>query len=191
MNIKEFLKEELLINYSTLEIQNKTMKKNIILIILFFIQLQGQEIDDSLTTTKFSDFQLSSERFISGKDGNIMMKVNIWGHVGNPGSHIVYDGIDFASLLSLVGGPNDGANLKKVKVFRELPDGNDRLSYIIDIDQFIKTGDRSNFIKIKPNDTIIIPQKFGDLLIRQIGTVNTIFSLITIYLQISFLFGNG
>ena len=167
------------------------MKKNIILIILFFIQLQGQEIDDSLTTTKFSDFQLSSERFISGKDGNIMMKVNIWGHVGNPGSHIVYDGIDFASLLSLVGGPNDGANLKKVKVFRELPDGNDRISYTVDIDQFIKTGDRSNFIKIKPNDTIIIPQKFGDLLIRQIGTVNTIFSLITIYLQISFLFGNG
>ena len=167
------------------------MKKNIILIILFFIQLQGQEIDDSLTANKFSDFQLSSERFISGKDGNIMMKVNIWGHVGNPGSHIVYDGIDFASLLSLVGGPNDGANLKKVKVFRELPDGNDRLSYIIDIDQFIKTGDRSNFIKIKPNDTIIIPQKFGDLLIRQIGTVNTIFSLITIYLQISFLISNG
>ena len=133
------------------------MKKNIILITLFFIALQGQEIDDSLANTKFSDFQLSSERFISGKDGNIMMKVNIWGHVGNPGSHIVYDGIDFASLLSLVGGPNDGANLKKVKVFRELPDGNDRISYTVDIDQFIKTGDRSNFIKIKPNDTIIIP----------------------------------
>ena len=167
------------------------MKKNIILITLFFIALQGQEIDDSLANTKFSDFQLSSERFISGKDGNIMMKVNIWGHVGNPGSHIVYDGIDFASLLSLVGGPNDGANLKKVKVFRELPDGNDRISYTVDIDQFIKTGDRSNFIKIKPNDTIIIPQKFSDLLIRQIGTVNTIFSLVTIYLQISFLISNG
>ena len=78
------------------------MKKNIILIILFFIPLQGQEVDDSSTTNKFSDFQLSSERFIPGKDGNIMMKVNIWGHVGNPGSHIVYDGIDFASLLSLL-----------------------------------------------------------------------------------------
>ena len=91
----------------------------------------------------------------------------------------------------MVGGPNDGANLKKVKVFRELPDGNDRISYTVDIDQFIKTGDRSNFIKIKPNDTIIIPQKFSDLLIRQIGTVNTIFSLVTINLQISFLISNG
>ena len=50
------------------------MKKNIILITLFFIALQGQEIDDSLANTKFSDFQLSSERFISGKDGNIMME---------------------------------------------------------------------------------------------------------------------
>ena len=43
---------------------------NIILIALFFIPLQGQKIDDSLTTTKFSDFQLSSERFISGKGYN-------------------------------------------------------------------------------------------------------------------------
>jgi len=120
-----------------------------------------------------------------------MMKVNIWGHVGNPGSHIVYDGIDFASLLSLVGGPIDGANLKKVKVFREFPDDDGNLAYTIDIDQFIKTGDRSNFIKIRPNDTIIIPQRFSDLLIRQIGTVNAVFSLITIYLQISFLINNG
>ena len=167
------------------------MKNFFILIILFLISLKGQEIEDSSIKRKFSDFQLSSERFISGKDGNIMMKVNIWGHVGNPGSHIVYDGIDFASLLSLVGGPNDGANLKKVKVFREFPDDDGNLAYTIDIDQFIKTGDRSNFIKIKPNDTIIIPQRFSDLLIRQIGTVNAVFSLITIYLQISFLINNG
>ena len=42
-----------------------------------------------------------------------MIKINIWGNVNNPGSHLVYDGIDLASLLSSVGGPIDGANLKR------------------------------------------------------------------------------
>ena len=51
----------------------------------------------------FSDFQISRERYLSDNSGNIMMNVNIWGQVNSPGSHLVYDGIDFASLLSVVG----------------------------------------------------------------------------------------
>ena len=132
----------------------------------------------------FSDFQISSERYLSDNSGNIMMNVNIWGQVNSPGSHLVYDGIDFASLLSVVGGPIDGANLKNVRIYREIPDGDGSLVYHIDLNQFINTGNRSNFIKIKPNDTIIIPQKFSSYLLKQVGTINTIFSLITIYLQI-------
>ena len=43
----------------------------------------------------FSDFQISSERYLTDNKGNIMMNVNVWGHVGQPGHHLVYDGIDF------------------------------------------------------------------------------------------------
>ena len=118
------------------------------------------------------------------------MRVNIWGHVASPGSHLVYDGIDLASLLSAVGGPKEGANFKKVTLYREKPDNNGNLVYTIDFDEFLKTGDRSNFIKIYPNDTIIIPQKLSNLLFKQIGTVNTIFSLVMIYLQIEYLAKN-
>ena len=67
---------------------------------------------------KFADYQISSERYLTSSNGNIMMNVNIWGHVRSPGSQIVYDGIDFASLLSTVGGPMDGANLKMVRLYR-------------------------------------------------------------------------
>ena len=63
---------------------------------------------------------------------------------------------------------------KKVTLYREKPDNNGNLVYHIDFDKFLKTGDRSNFIKIYPNDTIIIPQKLSNLLFKQIGTVNTI-----------------
>ena len=138
----------------------------------------------------FSDFQISSERYLTDDKGNIMMYVNVWGHAGSPGSHVVYDGIDFATLLSVVGGPMDGANLKNVRIYREIPDADGTLVYHIDLNEFINTGNRSNFIKIKPNDTIIVPQKFSSYFLTKIGTINTLFSLITIYLQLQSLAGN-
>ena len=138
----------------------------------------------------FSDYQISSERYLTNAKGNIMMNVNIWGHVGSPGSHVVYDGIDFTTLLSVVGGPMDGANLTNVRIYREIPDADGTLVYHIDLNEFINTGDRSNFIKIKPNDTIIVPQKFSSYFLTKIGTINTLFSLITIYLQLQSLAGN-
>ena len=70
----------------------------------------------------FRDYQLSSKKYFTDSDGTIMMKVNVWGHVNSPGGHMVYDGIDFASLLSIVGGPLNGADLKKVRLYREVPD---------------------------------------------------------------------
>ena len=39
----------------------------------------------------------------------------MFGRSNKPGHHLVYEGIDFATLLSIVGGPIKGANLKKVK----------------------------------------------------------------------------
>jgi hypothetical protein len=135
-------------------------------------------------TPTFSDFQISSERYMTDDKGNILMNVNVWGHVGSAGHHLVYDGIDLATLMSVVGGPNTGANMKKVKVYREIPDADGTLVYYIDLNNFINTGNRTNFIKIKPNDTIIVTQKLSSYFLTQVGTVNTIFSLLNIYLQL-------
>ena len=169
---------------------------------------------------------VSSERFFTDERGTILMNVNVWGHVNRPGRHIVFDGIDIATLLSVVGGPKSGASLNKVKIFREVPDGNGvydegekyidgngvydegeeyidgngngiydegedftdsnngnwdpweeyedgQLAYTINIAKFLKTGDRSEFIKIMPNDTFIIPQKSSSYNLEQVGTLNT------------------
>ena len=165
------------------------MKKiKYLLTFLLFGLLYAQ--DEVAEPPIFSDYQISSERYLTNAKGNIMMNVNIWGHVNSPGSHIVYDGIDFATLLSVVGGPMDGANLTNVRIYREIPDADGTLVYHIDLNEFINTGNRSNFIKIKPNDTIIVPQKFSGYFLTKIGTINTLFSLITIYLQLQSLAGN-
>ena len=112
------------------------------------------------------------------------MHVNIWGTVKNPGRQLVYEGIDLATLLSIVGGPMQGANMRRVRLYREIPDEDQKLIYIIDLESFINTGDRSEFIKIKPNDTILIPQKLSSYVLNQIGTVNTVFSLLNLYFAI-------
>ena len=132
-----------------------------------------------------SDFQISSERYLTDEKGNIMMYVNIWGHVGKPGHHLVYEGIDLATLMSVVGGPKSGANMKKVRVYREIPEDDGALVYHLDFEKFVSSGDRSEFIRIKPNDTIIIPEKISNYILTQVGTVNTFLSLFNIYFQLT------
>ncbi len=141
--------------------------------------------DDVIKIPIFSDFQISSERYLTDENGNIMMYVNVWGEVGRAGHHLVYEGIDLATLISIVGGPQPGANLKKAKIYREVPDENGTLVYKIDLNNYFESGDRSDFIKIKPNDTVIIPKKPTAYFLEQIGAINTVLSLINLYFQVS------
>jgi len=129
-------------------------------------------------------YNVSSERFFTDQSGTILMNVNVWGHVNSPGRHMVFDGIDLATLLSVVGGPKNGANLKNVRLFRESADEAGLLVYTIDLEKFLKTGDRSEFVKIMPNDTYIIPQTTSSYVLSQVGALNTILSILNIYLQI-------
>ena len=150
--------------------------------ILFCSTIFGQSSKTFLDSK--SDFQISSKKFHTDEDGNIKIFVNVWGHVKNPGFHVVNDGIDFASLISVVGGPRAGADLKKVRLYRETPDKDGTTVYDINFKSFLRDGDRSNFVKIKPNDTIIIKQTTTDYIFSKIGLFNTLLNILNIYLQI-------
>tara|TARA_Y100000591_G_scaffold320383_1_gene333744 strand:- start:758 stop:1258 length:501 start_codon:yes stop_codon:yes gene_type:complete len=163
--------------------------KNIFSILLIVSSIiHGQVESQNSQIGSFEEYQLSSQKYISDDQGQIFMKVNVWGEVGSPGSHVVYDGIDFASLLSLVGGPSKAANLKNVRLYREEPDKKGNLVYTINLDKFIKYGDRSSFIKIYPNDTIIIQSKLYSQVLERISSINLFLSLFTITLQVLTLF---
>ena len=130
-------------------------------------------------------------RYVSSDDGVLRMYVNIWGHVSSPGRILVDDGIDLATLLSLTGGPSKGANMKNVRVYHEYPDKNGNVVNIIDFTEFLKTGDRSNFIIIQPNDTFIIQQTVLSYIIEEIGTVSMLMNFINLYLNLSNLLLNS
>ena len=157
--------------------------KKLILLIIFLSGLFAQT-QQAPTYAGMAQHQVSSKRYFTDEYGNILMNVNFWGHVNSPGRHVVYDGIDLATLLSMVGGPMSGANLKKVRLFRESTDENGKLVYEINMENFLKTGDRSDFVKVLPNDTYIVPQTVTSYVMSQVGTLNTFLSVANIYLQV-------
>ena len=161
------------------------MKNFKILMISVILNCLNIVLAQGIINNSQNEYQISSEKYITDSNGNIKMNVNVWGHVGQPGNHLVFEGIDIVTLLSIVGGPVSGARLDRIKLIREVPEENGKLVFTINFNEFIKSGDRSNFIKIKPNDTVIIPQKFSSFLMSTASGINTILSLITIYIQIT------
>jgi len=131
------------------------------------------------------DYQVSSERYITDSGGKILINVNVWGFVNNPGSHRVFDGIDIITLFSIVGGPKSGANLKSIKILREFPDTDGKVMHEINLYSFLNEGNRSTLINIKPNDTFIVSQKFSSFIFGKIGSINTILNLLNLYLQVN------
>ena len=158
-----------------------------ILIVILFSNIYSQDLMSSapleIEATP-GDYTISSERYFT-KNGVIFMYVNVWGNVNRPGNHQVYDGIDLATLLSVTGGPGNGADLKKVRLYREIPDENGRQSYTLNLEKFMKNGDRSDFVKVLPNDTYIIPKTNLDYVLDRIGTLQTLMIVLNLYFQIA------
>jgi len=128
-----------------------------------------------------SEYPRSGERYITTEDGIIKMWVNVWGQVNEPGSYLVYDGVDLATLLSITGGPKQGANLSRIRLFRELPDANGNISQSINLEKFLKSGDRGDFTKVLPNDTYVIPQSPMSYVVSNLNIINTVLTGINLY----------
>ena len=123
-------------------------------------------------------------KYVTDDNGSILIHVNVWGHVKLPGNHLVYDGIDLISLLSVVGGPHPGADMDNIVLIREVPDINGNIKYKINLDTFYKEGNRDNLVEILPNDTIIIKEKPFRNIISSTNILSSLLQILNIYLQI-------
>tara|TARA_B100000287_G_C20363203_1_gene674696 strand:- start:120 stop:617 length:498 start_codon:yes stop_codon:yes gene_type:complete len=156
-------------------------RKYIPIHLVFFCFLHSQDSGNKGPYIK--DYQLSSEQYITNDDGKVYMKINFWGASGESGILQVEEGIDFASLISMVGLKNEFVNLKKIRLYRETPDDNGQLVYLINLNPFLKTGDRSNFPQIKPNDTIVVRKKITGILLDEISSFQAILTALTFFIQ--------
>ncbi|WP_294344441.1 hypothetical protein [Prosthecochloris sp.] len=106
-------------------------------------------------------YGMPQDTYFTDSMGNILMYVNVLGEVYKPGQHIVRQDSDISSVLSLVGGPKEDANLEKAKLLRHKPDEDGKQTYPINLESYFEEGDRSGFVELKPNDTIVIPEDKG------------------------------
>ena len=163
-------------------INQKTMfRKYIPIHLVFFCFLHSQDSGNEGSLIK--DYQLSSEQYITDVDGKVFMKINFWGASGNSGILQVEEGIDFASLISMIGFQSEFVNLKKIRLYREKPDENGQIVYFINLNPFLKTGDRSNFPQIKPNDTIVVRKKIMGILLDEVTSFQAILTALTFFIQ--------
>ena len=153
----------------------------IFLLIFCNLLLSNQKKNSNLNTEAFG---ISNTKYSTNSDGKIMIYVNVLGEINRPGRHLVYEGIDLATLLSQIGGQKNGANMSKVRVIRDLNENSTEM-FIINMKKFIKYGDKSDFITLNPNDTIIFPESIFGFIFSRVNSLNTILNLFTIYLTLS------
>lgn len=116
------------------------LKSKFIAFLLFSATIFCQEVDQEIPQLEIIP-HISSQRYFTGKDGIVRIYVNVWGAVKKPGIHLVYDGIDITTLMSITGGPSDNARLSKIKLIREVPDDNGEFVHYKDFKKFITDGD--------------------------------------------------
>ena len=83
----------------------------------------------------------------------------------------------------MIGFQSEFVNLKKIRLYREKPDENGQIVYFINLNPFLKTGDRSNFPQIKPNDTIVMRKKITGMLLDEITSFQAILTALTFFIQ--------
>lgn len=101
-------------------------------------------------------YHLGSE-FMSGKEpGIVMMDVNLWGAVKQPGIHHIPIKTDLIKLLSYAGGPTEKAILEEVLIKRQI--GAEQKKIAINLAQVLHSQNKYNLV-LQPDDIVVVPVK--------------------------------
>ena len=119
---------------------------------------------------------LNGEEYITGEDGVPRMSINIWGHVKNPGSFLVYDGIDILTCLAMAGGPIKGAKLSKISIISK-----NGQSQEINLTHIMNNNNVSSIV-LKPYDSIHIEETLGSYLLGRSNVINILLQIINLIL---------
>ncbi len=96
-----------------------------------------------------------------GEGDELLMNVQIWGQVKNPGLYSLPEESDIATLVSLAGGPTEHADLSGIKILRKGMDGDSLFS--VNLKKAMLAGEQEK-TELKPGDIVeIMPSKFYTL----------------------------
>lgn len=103
--------------------------------------------------------------------------VNVFGAVVAPGSYKLQARQDLVGAILQAGGPTPIASLEKVNIIRPNPDGS-IATITVDFERFLEDGDPFSNPKLKPGDTVYLPQK-GRIAQLATADLTVILSLMT------------
>jgi len=112
--------------------------------------------------------------------------INVFGAVVRPGIYRLTAGQDLVSAVLVAGGPVAFAELKSVKIIRPRADGSNE-TVEINMEDFLNHGDPASNPKLKPGDTVNIPQK-SRLIQLATADFRTLLGLITALATTTLLF---
>lgn len=110
------------------------------------------------------------------------MQVSVLGMVTRPDSYSVADETSIFKILSMAGGPNDKANIREVRVYRN----NSNSSYTtLDLTKPLETGEISAVMPVYPGDVVYVPQKKNyvremSLFLRDVSLLFGLFSILNL-----------
>lgn len=116
-----------------------------------------------------------------GETGELQVKVSIWGEVKSPGLYSIPDRTDLATLLSLAGGPSDGANLSQVKIIHSFPTPS---VTIVNMREFFSSGDRKSIPIMKPGDMVRIKKTSFTRVKESIRYLTEVTFILVMYIQL-------
>jgi len=105
-------------------------------------------------------------QYILGSEDVLLITVNLWGHVKKPGIYSIPSNFGIIDLLSSAGGPLKTARLNDVRIIRE-----NQEVITVNIEEFIKTGNRDLLVPLQPGDVIIVSGSISDIFGRIVGVM--------------------
>lgn len=163
-----------------------------ITLFLFIFQVGFTQIFENNTSPTSAQLEaLKSQAGTSyynfmGSGTDIKIEVNLWGFVPKPGIYNIPYTTDLVTLLSIAGGPVSSSRLDEIKIIRLLPEDSTGTKIVtVNVEEYLRTGDRSQIPVLKPGDTIFVAGSamsvFSSIMavVRDIALVlNTIFLLV-------------
>lgn len=128
-------------------------------------EVEGQPIDGTLVPMKIVKISDLKKGTIAAnpiiRPGDLVLvpeaePVYINGSVVSPGGVLLRDQLTLSRALGMVGGPRPGANLSKIKIYRQKPGADRPEAEVIDFEA-IKQNRRPDVV-LKPYDMIEVPE---------------------------------
>lgn len=159
------------------------MRKNLLLVILIFsfgVCLFAQNSAPLMNSNTASIYQYSGT--LQGTE-QLKIRAYVWGQVRSPGLYIVPDDTDLLTLLSSAGGPTENAKLSKVRIIRPNLEGEKVM--IVDLEEYMRTGDNDLIPLIQPGDTVILSGSFYYAFTKATKFLSEIAIILSVYATVS------